>query len=156
NWIAPLPNRVRAGQEVCYTEGAWPPSAQVFMSDASATLSGPAVPPEVREFDAQKGVNRYLGAVIDFARQAFPSSALSLSPRADRAHQYLVFRLSNCGEPTVEQAGRDLETLRRLRNRAATTTSLRSRSPRPPPPFDWPRASSRSSTPPGWSRPAPG
>jgi hypothetical protein len=39
-------------------------------------------------------------------------------PRADRAHQYLVFRLSNCGESVVEQAGRDLETLRRLRNRA--------------------------------------
>lgn len=39
-------------------------------------------------------------------------------PRADRAHQYLVFRLSNSGEPAVEQAGRDLETLRRLRNRA--------------------------------------
>jgi uncharacterized protein (UPF0332 family) len=39
-------------------------------------------------------------------------------PRADRAHQYLVFRLSNSGEAAVEQAGRDLETLRRLRNRA--------------------------------------
>lgn len=39
-------------------------------------------------------------------------------PRADRAHQYLVFRLSNCGESAVERAGRDLETLRRLRNRA--------------------------------------
>ena len=39
-------------------------------------------------------------------------------PRADRAHQYLVFRLSNCTEVPVEQAGRDLDTLRRLRNRA--------------------------------------
>src|SRR5438270_12092799 len=39
-------------------------------------------------------------------------------PRADRAHQYLVFRLSNSGESAVEQVGRDLETLRRLRNRA--------------------------------------
>jgi uncharacterized protein (UPF0332 family) len=39
-------------------------------------------------------------------------------PRADRAHQYLVFRLSNSGEASVERAGRDLETLRRLRNRA--------------------------------------
>ena len=29
-----------------------------------------------------------------------------------------MFRLSNCGESAVEQAGRDLETLRRLRNRA--------------------------------------
>jgi uncharacterized protein (UPF0332 family) len=39
-------------------------------------------------------------------------------PRAERAHQYLVFRLGNSGEAAVEQAGRDLETLRRLRNRA--------------------------------------
>jgi uncharacterized protein (UPF0332 family) len=39
-------------------------------------------------------------------------------PRADRAHQYLVFRLSNTSESTVEQAGRDLEILSRLRNRA--------------------------------------
>jgi hypothetical protein len=29
-----------------------------------------------------------------------------------------VFRLSNCGESTVEQAGRALDALRRLRNRA--------------------------------------
>ena len=29
-----------------------------------------------------------------------------------------MFRLSNCGESAAEQAGRDLETLRRLRNRA--------------------------------------
>ena len=29
-----------------------------------------------------------------------------------------MFRLSNSGESAVEQAGRDLETLRRLRNRA--------------------------------------
>ncbi len=39
-------------------------------------------------------------------------------PRADRAHQYLVFRLANSGEAAVEQAGRDLDTLRRLRKRA--------------------------------------
>jgi uncharacterized protein (UPF0332 family) len=39
-------------------------------------------------------------------------------PRADRAHQYLALRLSNCGAPGVSQAGRDLDTLRRLRNRA--------------------------------------
>jgi hypothetical protein len=39
-------------------------------------------------------------------------------PRTDRAHQYLTFRLSNSGTPTVSQSGRDLETLRRLRNRS--------------------------------------
>jgi hypothetical protein len=39
-------------------------------------------------------------------------------PRADRAHQYLVFRLSNSGDSSTERAGRNLDTLRRLRNRA--------------------------------------
>jgi hypothetical protein len=39
-------------------------------------------------------------------------------PRADRAHQFLVFRLSNCGDSGGERAGRDLDLLRRLRNRA--------------------------------------
>ena len=107
------------------------------------------------EADWRTAVSRAYYAAFHVARQLLADLNFTV-PRADRAHQYLVFRLSNSGEPAVEQAGRDLETLRRLRNRAATTTSLRSRSPRPPPPFDWPRASSRSSTPPGWSRPALG
>src|SRR5436309_11372371 len=92
------------------------------------------------EADWRSAVSRAYYAAFHIARRLLADLNFTV-PRADRAHQYLVFRLSNCGEPTVEQAGRDLETLRRLRNRAATTTSLRSRSPRPPPPFDWPRAS---------------
>jgi uncharacterized protein (UPF0332 family) len=39
-------------------------------------------------------------------------------PHADRAHGYLWLRLSNCGDPTVQRAGADLNRLRRLRNEA--------------------------------------
>ncbi len=39
-------------------------------------------------------------------------------PRADRSHQYLAYRLSNSGDPMVSASGRNLETLRRLRNRS--------------------------------------
>jgi hypothetical protein len=39
-------------------------------------------------------------------------------PRADLGHKYLAFRLSNCGEPGVQQAGLDLDALRAYRNQA--------------------------------------
>jgi uncharacterized protein (UPF0332 family) len=62
-------------------------------------------------------VSRAYYAVFHVARSLLAELNFTV-PRADRAHQYLVFRLSNCGEPAVEQSGRDLDTLRRLRNRA--------------------------------------
>ena len=76
------------------------------MNDTSATPSGPIVPPEVREFAAEKGVSRYLGAVIDLARQAFPSSALSVSlgqDAEDETHRYIAL--------DVEAGGRTAEEL---------------------------------------------
>jgi uncharacterized protein (UPF0332 family) len=39
-------------------------------------------------------------------------------PRADRAHGYLWLRLANCGEASVQNAGSDLNLLRRHRNQA--------------------------------------
>jgi uncharacterized protein (UPF0332 family) len=69
------------------------------------------------EAEWRSAVSRGYYAAFHVARRLF-SDLKFLVPRADRAHQYLVFRLSNSGEPAVEQAGRDLETLRRLRNRA--------------------------------------
>ena len=39
-------------------------------------------------------------------------------PKADQAHAYLWLRLSNCGDPLVQNAGRELDRLRRDRNRA--------------------------------------
>jgi hypothetical protein len=56
-------------------------------------LSRPVIPPEVQEFAAEKGVSRYLGALIDLARQAFPSSALCVSlgqDAEDETHQYIA------------------------------------------------------------------
>lgn len=67
--------------------------------------------------DWRTAVSRAYYAAFHVARRLF-SDLNFVVPRADRAHQYLVFHLSNGGESAVEQAGRDLETLRRLRNRA--------------------------------------
>jgi uncharacterized protein (UPF0332 family) len=69
------------------------------------------------EADWRTAVSRAYYAAFHVARRLFADLSFAV-PRADRAHQYLVFRLSNSGESAVEQAGRDLETLRRLRNRA--------------------------------------
>jgi uncharacterized protein (UPF0332 family) len=72
---------------------------------------------ENTEADWRTAVSRAYYAAFHVARQLLADLRFSV-PRADRAHQYLVFRLSNSGEAAVEQAGRDLDTLRRLRNRA--------------------------------------
>src|SRR5436305_11388317 len=69
------------------------------------------------EADWRTAVSRAYYAAFHVARQLLADLNFTV-PRADRAHQYLVFRLSNCGASAVEPAGRDLETLRRLRNRA--------------------------------------
>jgi uncharacterized protein (UPF0332 family) len=69
------------------------------------------------EADWRSAVSRAYYAAFHVTRRLFADLRFTV-PRADRAHQYLVFRLSNCGEPAEAQAGRDLETLRRLRNRA--------------------------------------
>jgi hypothetical protein len=76
------------------------------MNDALATLPSPVVPPEVREFAAEKGIDRYLGAVIELARQAFPSSTLAVSlgrDAEDETHQYIAL--------DVEAGGRTVEEL---------------------------------------------
>jgi uncharacterized protein (UPF0332 family) len=69
------------------------------------------------EADWRSAVSRAYYAAFHVARRLLADLNFTV-PRADRAHQYLVFRLSNCGGSAVEQAGRDLDTLRRLRNRA--------------------------------------
>ncbi len=69
------------------------------------------------EADWRTAVSRAYYAAFHVARSLLADLGFAV-PRADRAHQYLVFRLSNSGESAVEQAGRDVDTLRRLRNRA--------------------------------------
>jgi hypothetical protein len=68
------------------------------------------------EADWRTAVSRAYYAAFHVARPLFSDLGFTV-PRADRAHQYLVYRLSNSGDAAVEQAGRDPETLRRLRNR---------------------------------------
>lgn len=72
---------------------------------------------ETTEADWRTAVSRAYYAAFHVARRILADLKFTV-PRADRAHQYLVFRLSNSGEAAVEQAGSDLDTLRRLRNRA--------------------------------------
>jgi uncharacterized protein (UPF0332 family) len=69
------------------------------------------------EAEWRSAVSRAYYSAFHISRRLLSDARFAI-PRADRAHQYLVFRLSNCGEPAVEQTGRDLDTLRRLRNRA--------------------------------------
>jgi hypothetical protein len=79
------------------------------VNEASASLSGPVVPPEVQAFAANKGVSRYLGAVIALARQAFPSSVLSVSlgqDAEDETHQYIALDVeAGCGTAEELLAG---------------------------------------------------
>jgi uncharacterized protein (UPF0332 family) len=82
-----------------------------FLEAADDWCTGP------READWRSAASRAYYAAFHVAQRLLADLKFTV-PRADRAHQYLIFRLSNCGEPVVEQAGRDLETLRRLRNRA--------------------------------------
>jgi uncharacterized protein (UPF0332 family) len=82
-----------------------------FLSLATRLATGPT------EADWRSAVSRAYYAAFHVARRLFGDLSFTV-PRADWAHQYLVFRLNNCGESVVEQAGRDLDTLRRLRNRA--------------------------------------
>ncbi len=75
------------------------------MSDSLLTLSCPAVPPEVEEFAAEKGVSPYLNAVIGLARQAFPSSALCVSlgqDAEDESHRYIALDVEVVGQTTEE------------------------------------------------------
>jgi hypothetical protein len=63
------------------------------MSAGLVTRPRPAVPPEVEEFAAAKGIRPYLDAAIDLARQAFPSSAVSVSlgqDAEDESHRYIA------------------------------------------------------------------
>lgn len=63
------------------------------MNDVPTIPSALVVPPEVRAFAAEKGVDRYLGAVTELARRAFPSSDLVVSlgeDAEDESHQYIA------------------------------------------------------------------
>jgi hypothetical protein len=63
------------------------------------------MPAEVEEFAARTGVSGYLNAVVGLARQAFPSSALSVSvgqDAEDGMHQYIALDVE-VSDQTVEE-----------------------------------------------------
>jgi hypothetical protein len=75
------------------------------MNDSLVAVSWPAIPPEVQEFAAAKGVSRYLNAAIDLARQSFPSSALCVSlgqDAEDERHQYIALDME-VGQQSAEE-----------------------------------------------------
>jgi hypothetical protein len=77
----------------------------VFVNDTSTARSRPAIPPEVQEFAAEKGIGCYLNAAIDLARQAFPSSALCVSrgqDAEDETHQYIALDVEVGSRATEE------------------------------------------------------
>jgi uncharacterized protein (UPF0332 family) len=65
----------------------------------------------------RSAVSRAYYAAFHVARQRLEELGFGV-PRGERAHAYLWFRLSNCGQPKVQDAGRRLNTLRGQRNRA--------------------------------------
>ena len=75
------------------------------MNDSLATLSSPAIPPEVQEFAAEKALSPYLNAVIDLARRAFPSSSLCVSlgqDAEDETHRYIALDVEAGGQAVEE------------------------------------------------------
>jgi hypothetical protein len=65
----------------------------------------------------RSAVSRAYYAAFHVARQLLEDLGFTV-PHGDRAHGYLWLRLSNCGDPLVQRAGRDLNALRRDRNGA--------------------------------------
>ena len=65
----------------------------------------------------RSSVSRAYYAVFHEARGLMRQLGFEV-PRGEVAHAYLSLRLSNCGIPTIEQAGHQLNSLRGDRNRA--------------------------------------
>jgi hypothetical protein len=75
------------------------------MNNALVTLSQQTIPLEVQEFAAERKVSGYLGAVIDLARRAFPSSPLCVSlgqDAEDKMHRYIALDVE-AGDAAAEQ-----------------------------------------------------
>lgn len=95
------------------------------MNDSLVTLAEPALPPEVQEFAIEKGINRYLRAVIDLARQAFPESALCVSlgqDAEDEMHQYIALDVAVGGQTSEELLAGQAGPHRRTRSGTGPST----------------------------------
>lgn len=75
------------------------------MNDTLVVSPRPAFPPEVQKFAVEKGISPYLNAVIDLARQAFPTSALCVAlgqDAEDESHQYIALDVAVGSQATEE------------------------------------------------------
>ena len=78
---------------------------EVRMPSSALAFSSPAITPAVQAFADEKGLSRYLSAVIDLARQAFSASTLEVSlgyDAEDEAHQYIAVDVEAGGKSTEE------------------------------------------------------
>lgn len=75
------------------------------------------------EAEWRSAVSRAYYGAFHVARQLLQDLGFQV-PRGDQAHAYLWLRLSNCGDPNVQVAGSDLNTLRPERNRSDYDVSL--------------------------------
>jgi uncharacterized protein (UPF0332 family) len=71
----------------------------------------------------RSAVSRAYYATFHVARQRMQELGFTV-PRGERAHAYLWLRLSNCGDPQVQQTGRRLNSFRGQRNRADYEVSV--------------------------------
>jgi uncharacterized protein (UPF0332 family) len=67
------------------------------------------------EAEWRSAVSRAYYCVFHAARRLLGACGFDV-PRADQAHAYLWLRLANSGHPDVQQAGDELNDLRRVRN----------------------------------------
>jgi uncharacterized protein (UPF0332 family) len=86
-------------------------NGQDFLRLADALLAGPS------EVEWRSAVSRAYYAAFHVARDLLFACGFA-APRGDQAHAFLWLRLSNASAAAVENAGRNLQTLRRDRNRA--------------------------------------
>jgi uncharacterized protein (UPF0332 family) len=70
---------------------------------------------EPNEEDWRSAVSRAYYAAFHATRDLFRALGFRV-PRAGKAHPYLWMRLSNCGNPTLQTAGNDLDNLQGERN----------------------------------------
>jgi uncharacterized protein (UPF0332 family) len=67
--------------------------------------------------EGRSSVSRAYYAVFHVARNLLRQVGFQV-PMADQAHQYIYYRLNNCGEAMVERVAEYLRDLRRERNKA--------------------------------------
>jgi uncharacterized protein (UPF0332 family) len=82
-----------------------------FLEVANELVTG------IREADWRSAVGRAYYAAFHVARNLFQLCGFYV-PRGEQAHAYLWLRLTNSGHPDVQNAGFDLNHLRKMRNRA--------------------------------------